>query len=210
MRLNRERLVDAALALVDADGSEALSMRTLAARVDRQVSSLYNHVSGRTDLIELMRARIVADIDVSAFASAASTAHEVPWDAALESWARSYLQAFAAHPNLIRLLATTEIRELSTYQMYDAVIAGLRRGGWPESRTVAVMRTVEAHVLGSALDIIAPGDLITQDSADARFSEIRAALDPRFSQTSTARAAFDLGLTALIDGLRLQLKAEAS
>ncbi|MGO1311447.1 MAG: TetR/AcrR family transcriptional regulator, partial [Brevibacterium aurantiacum] len=112
MRLNRERLVDAALALVDDDGSEALSMRTLAARVDRQVSSLYNHVSGRTELIELMRARIVADIDVAAFASVGTSARAIPWERALEFWARSYLRAFAAHPNLIRLLATTEIRDL--------------------------------------------------------------------------------------------------
>ncbi|WP_193080492.1 TetR/AcrR family transcriptional regulator C-terminal domain-containing protein [Brevibacterium aurantiacum] len=210
MRLNRERLVDAALALVDDDGSEALSMRTLAARVDRQVSSLYNHVSGRTELIELMRARIVADIEVAAFASVGTSARAIPWERALEFWARSYLRAFAAHPNLIRLLATTEIRDLSTYEMYDAVIAGLRRGGWPESRTVAVMRTVEAHVLGSALDIIAPSDLIAQDSADVRFSEIRTALDPRFVETSSATAAFELGLNALIDGLRLQLEAGIS
>ncbi|WP_169252792.1 TetR/AcrR family transcriptional regulator C-terminal domain-containing protein [Brevibacterium sp. 'Marine'] len=220
MRLNRERLVDAALALVDEEGAEALSMRTLAARVDRQVSSLYNHISGRTALIEAMRARIVAEIDVTPFASAEQTAlgttesrqtsESVPWDAALECWARSYLHAFSAHPNLIRLLATTSIGDLSTYRMYDTVVAGLRRGGWPESRTVAVMRTVEAHILGSALDIIAPADLIAQDSADERFASIRAALDPGFAGTSSATAAFEFGLRALIDGLRLQLEAIAS
>lgn len=209
MRLNRDRLVDAALDLVDVEGSEALSMRILAARVDRQVSSLYNHVSGRSELIELMRARIVAEIDVAAFARVDSVECEESWDVALESWARSYLRAFAAHPNLIRLLATTPIGDLSTYQMYDTVVAGLRRGGWPRSRTVAVMRTVEAHVLGSALDIIAPADLISQDSADERFSEIRAALDPRCADTSSATAAFELGLRALVDGLRLQLEAGA-
>ncbi|MGO2810936.1 MAG: TetR/AcrR family transcriptional regulator C-terminal domain-containing protein [Brevibacterium aurantiacum] len=209
MRLNSDRLVDAALDLVDVEGSEALSMRILAARVDRQVSSLYNHVSGRSELIELMRARIVAEIDVAAFARVDSVECEESWDVALESWARSYLRAFAAHPNLIRLLATTSIGDLSTYQMYDTVVAGLRRGGWPQSRTVAVMRTVEAHVLGSALDIIAPADLISQDSADERFSEIRAALDPRCADTSSATAAFELGLRALVDGLRLQLEAGA-
>ncbi|RAD54241.1 TetR family transcriptional regulator, partial [Burkholderia multivorans] len=96
------------------------------------------------DLIEAMRARIVADIDVSAFAavgsaaSAESAAGGVSWDVALELWARSYLRAFAAHPNLIRLLATTSIRDRSTYAMYDVVVAGLRRGGWPESEVIAV------------------------------------------------------------------------
>ena len=206
MRLNRERLVDAAIDLVGDEGAEALSMRTLAARVDRQVSSLYNHVSGRAELIEHMRARIVAKIDVGRFAQARSSAHEVPWDEALESWARSYLRAFAAHPALIRLLATTSIRDVSTYEMYDAVVSGLRRGGWPESQTVAVMRTVEAHVLGSALDILAPDDLLTRDSADERLSAVHAALDPRYAASSSAEAAFELGLSAIIEGLRAQLE----
>lgn len=205
MRLNRQRLVSAALALVNDEGAEALSMRTLAARVDRQVSSLYNHISGRTELIELMRARIVEDIDVTAFAPDPEVV--VPWEIALEQWARSYLRAFAEHPNLIRLLATTSIRDLSTYEMYDAVVAGLCRGGWPESSTVAVMRTVEAHVLGSALDIIAPSDLISPGSAGDRFPAISAALDTRSAASSSASAAFELGLRALLDGLQLQLEA---
>ena len=209
MLLNQDRLIDAALRLVDEEGDEALSMRALAGRGDRQVSSLYNHVSGRSEVIELMRARIVAEIDVSAFASADSSGTGVAWDEALESWARSYLRAFAAHPNLIRLLATTSIRDLSTYEMYDVVIGGLRRGGWPEDATVAVMRTVEAHVLGSALDIVAPSDLITQSSVSERLAEVRAALDPQFNETASATAAFERGLRALISGLKRQL-AEAA
>lgn len=209
MRLNRERLVDAAIELVDDEGAEALSMRTLAERVDRQVSSLYNHISGRTELIEHMRARIVAKIDVGRFAESDSSARDVPWDEALGAWARSYLRAFAAHPALIRLLATTSIRDESTYVMYDAVVSGLRRGGWPESQVVAVMRTVEAHVLGSALDSIAPGDLLTRDSVDERLSAVHAALDPRYAASSSAEAAFELGLRAIIEGLRALLK-EAS
>lgn len=201
MRLNRQRLVQAALDLVDEEGAEALSMRTLAARVDRQVSSLYNHVSGRGELIELLRARIVEDIDVSPFLPG-SDQH---WDAALQSWARSYLRSFAAHPNLIRLLATTSIRDISTYRMYDVVVAGLVRGGWAEDEVVALMRMVEAFVLGAALDIVAPADLLDQESVDPTFGSIRAALDPRHADRFGAEAAFDLGLSSLIDGLRLRL-----
>src|SRR5690349_7546776 len=62
-RLTRHRLVTVALELVDEEGGEALSMRALATRVDRQVSSLYNHVASRDDLIEAIRARVVAEID---------------------------------------------------------------------------------------------------------------------------------------------------
>ncbi|MDF2575483.1 MAG: Transcriptional regulator, TetR family [Agromyces sp.] len=193
--INRDQLVVAALDLVDEEGGDALSMRAVAGRVDRQVSSLYNHVSGRGELIELMRARIVADIDVSAFG-------RKPWDAALESWAKSYLTAFAAHPNLIRLLATTPIHDVSTFVMYDTVVSSLVSSGWPVRDAVAVMRTVEAHVLGSALDIVAPSDMLAQSAVPPELASIREALDPEHAESFGAAPAFRLGLEALLVGLR--------
>lgn len=194
-RLTREQLISAALDLVDKNGADALSMRSLAARVDRQVSSLYNHVQSRADLIEAIRARIVAGIDMSFFADA-------PWDAAMTSWAESYLTAFAAHPNLIPLLATTPIRDASTLRMYEIVVGALRRARWPVRDAVAVMRTVEAHVLGSALDIVAPDDLLAQSSIPVELLALRAALDPALGDSAGAERAFRLGLAALLQGLR--------
>ena len=194
-RVNRQQLVTAALDLIDEEGGEALSMRALAKRVDRQVSSLYNHVASRGDLIEAVRARIVEDIDTGAFGAE-------PWDAALGAWARSYLAAFAAHPNVIGLLATTPIRDASTLQMYDRVIAALLAAGWPVGDAVAVMRTIEAHVLGSALDIVAPADLLEQSSVPTEHAAMRAALDPALGEAFGAARAFEVGLAALLAGLR--------
>jgi AcrR family transcriptional regulator len=201
--VNREQLVTAALAIVDEHGSEALTMRSLAARVHRQVSSLYNHVGSRDELIELVRARIVEDIDTSPF-----DAH--PWDVALEAWARSYLTVFAAHPNLIRILATTPIRDVSTFEIYDVVIGALITGGWPLHEAVAVMRTVEAHVLGSALDLVAPSDMLAQSSVPAELTMVHAALSPEYEESTSAAAAFELGIAALLAGLRTRHAALAA
>ncbi|MFK4731561.1 TetR/AcrR family transcriptional regulator C-terminal domain-containing protein [Agromyces mediolanus] len=200
--VNREQIITAALAIVDEQGSDALTMRTLASRVHRQVSSLYNHVGSRDELIELVRARIVEDIDTSAFAVQ-------PWDVALEAWARSYLRAFAAHPNLIRILATTPIRDISTFEIYDDVIGALIEAGWPMHDAVAVMRTVEAHVLGSALDIVAPSDMLDQASVPAELARVHAALAPEYEASTSAAAAFELGIRALLDGLRTRRAAVA-
>ncbi|WP_405218585.1 TetR/AcrR family transcriptional regulator C-terminal domain-containing protein [Agrococcus sp. Ld7] len=193
--MNRNRIVTAALDLVDEDGAEALSLRAVARRVDRQVSSLYNHISGRGELIELVRGRIVAEIDVSAFG-------RDRWDIALETWASSYLSAFAAHPNLVRLLATTPIRDASTFAMYDAVVSSLVSSGWPRHEAVAVMRTVEAHVLGSALDLVAPDDMLAQHAVPTELASIRTALDPAHAASYSADRAFQLGIEALLTGLR--------
>ena len=170
-------------------------MRALAGRVNRQVSSLYNHVSGRTELIELMRAKVVERIDVEPFA-------RLPWDEALEAWARSYLMAFAQHPHLIRLLATTPIRDESTLVMYNDVVRALTQAGWQAGASIAVLRTVEAHVLGSALDIVAPGNMLDAGAVPEDLRELRAALAVEHQSAGAAEAAFDLGIGALIAGLR--------
>lgn len=204
-KLTLDRLVSAAIALVDEDGAEALSMRTLAKRVDRQASSLYNHVGGRAELIEAMRARIVDRIDVGAFA-------RDTWDVAITLWARSYLAAFAEHPHLIRLLATTPIRDGSTLAMYDVVVGALARGGWGAGESVALMRAVEAFVLGSALDIVAPGNMLDPAAVPPEHVALSAALAPQELQGGQAQVAFDLGLTAIVAGFkdRASLKDGAS
>ena len=46
VRLSRERILDAALELIDAEGLDAMSMRTLAARLGVQAMSLYHQQGG--------------------------------------------------------------------------------------------------------------------------------------------------------------------
>ncbi|GAB3128428.1 TetR/AcrR family transcriptional regulator C-terminal domain-containing protein [Glaciibacter psychrotolerans] len=202
MNLTSRQIAQAALDLIDTFGSEALTMKQLATQLNRRPSSLYNHIAGKDDLIERMRALIVEDIDTSSFATE-------PWDDALVAWARSYLAAFAARPNTIRLLATTPITDLSTLRMYDVVISALIESGWADGEAVAVMRTVEALVLGSALDIIAPDSFLSADVVPPDLATLHRALDPAHAQTSSAEAAFELGLRALFDGLRANRAAHA-
>lgn len=194
MALNPRQIALAALDLVDTHGSEALTMKRLATRLNRRPSSLYNHIDGRIDLIERMRAIIVEDIDVSSFGLKA-------WDEALRDWAYSYLAAFAARPNCIRLLATTPITDPSTLRMYETVVSALTAAGWPDGDAVAVMRTVEAHVLGSALDVVAPDSLLTAEVIPAELSALRRSLESASVERSSAQFAFTLGIPALIVGL---------
>ena len=196
MPLTSRQITVAALDLAEKRGSEALTMRSLAAKLNRRPSSLYNHIGGRDDLIERMRALIVEEIDNAAFATE-------PWDSALISWAHSYLAAFATRPNCIRLLATTPVTDPSTLRMYEMVIEALVRGGWPDGEAIAVVRTVEGHILGSALDLIAPREFVAPGIVPPELKHLRRNLDPVYASLSTARFAFDLGITALVQGLRL-------
>ena len=60
--LTRERLVDAALELVNEEGMEGLSMRALADRLDVKAASLYWHVRDRRELLELLAEAILETV----------------------------------------------------------------------------------------------------------------------------------------------------
>lgn len=50
--LTREKVLHTAMALVDEEGLEGLSMRRLASALDVHAMSLYNHVSNKADLLD--------------------------------------------------------------------------------------------------------------------------------------------------------------
>ena len=60
--LTRERLVEAAIALVNDEGLEELSMRGLADRLEVKAASLYWHVRDRRELVELLAESILDDV----------------------------------------------------------------------------------------------------------------------------------------------------
>jgi AcrR family transcriptional regulator len=62
--LNRDLVVDTAMAIVDEEGLDGLSMRRLADRLGTGPASLYAHVSGRDELLMLLLERAAADIVV--------------------------------------------------------------------------------------------------------------------------------------------------
>jgi len=63
-RLTRDEIVDAAIAVADAEGAEALTMRRIAQVLRSGTMSLYWHVSGKEHLLELMRDMLMAEIEV--------------------------------------------------------------------------------------------------------------------------------------------------
>src|SRR5690606_33607761 len=106
------------------------------------------------DLIAGIRELVSDRIDVSGFGT-------LPWDAAVDRWARSYREAFARHPPTIALLAVRPIAGATrTNRMYDDVCGGLVAAGWPEHEVLTVIVALESFILGAALDHSAPDDML--------------------------------------------------
>ncbi|MET9326005.1 TetR/AcrR family transcriptional regulator C-terminal domain-containing protein [Tsukamurella sp. NPDC003166] len=197
-QLDRASIGAAALELVDEDGS--LSMPALARRLGVQVSSIYHHVEGRAGVIGLVRDLVTADIDATCFDA-------LPWDEALDTWARTYRDAFAAHPSAVRLLATETIGGDQNLAMYTAAAAALLRAGFPVDRVMGIIVGVENFLLGAALDVSAPDEPIhVGDEPGAE--DLRRAVAAAPSGPDRSLQAFDLGRAAMIEGLRALLVAE--
>ena len=75
-----------------------------------------------TSGIEAMRGNLSEHIDASYFES-------LGWRDALLAWARDYLRAFAQHPKIIAVMATTAISDPATLATYEKVVASLVPGG---------------------------------------------------------------------------------
>src|SRR6184192_2683554 len=60
--LTRERLVSAALGLINEEGLDGLSMRALAERLEVKAASLYWHVRDRSELLELLAESILGTV----------------------------------------------------------------------------------------------------------------------------------------------------
>ncbi|MFE7209510.1 TetR/AcrR family transcriptional regulator [Streptomyces sp. NPDC057611] len=207
--LDREVIVRGALDLIDEVGAEGFSIALLARRLRVRPSSLYNHVKGKDDILAGVRELVADPIDAKVFDA-------LPWDEALVSWARLYRAAFAAHPQTISLLATMPVSGAHrTLRMYESVVGGLERGGWPTASVIPVMVGVESFILGSALDLVAPAAMFDPGPDSPQVPRFTAAVHAR-DEVSAARGrpaadlAFEVALAALVDGLRARLAAETA
>ncbi|MDH6120848.1 AcrR family transcriptional regulator [Kitasatospora sp. GAS204A] len=183
--LTRDRIMRAALELVDEEGSDALSSTRIAARLGVKGPSLYNYVAGREAIIDGIRDLIVAEMELNPTIQ--------PWTAALDTWARSYRAALAAHPNAVPLLTSRPTQSLAALQGYANAFAVLRAAGWPEEHLLPLVQSVEYLLIGSALHLDRPLD------AAWTAETLPPGLEPLLNAPADFRErAFETGLAALI------------
>jgi AcrR family transcriptional regulator len=119
--LSEDAVVDAALAILQSDGLEAVTMRRVASALDTGAASLYVYVSGREGLLQAMLDRVTATIEL-----------EVPdpsrWRAQLHSLLRRIHQALVTHPGMATLTLedppTTDVVLRLTENLLGILLAG--------------------------------------------------------------------------------------
>ncbi|MEG2715346.1 MAG: TetR/AcrR family transcriptional regulator, partial [Glutamicibacter sp.] len=146
-KLSTAAIADAALKLVDAHGEFTLPQ--LAKALSVSASSLYNHVSGKDEIIELMRGRAMSAISLPDSVSS-------DWQEIVQQIATSYWESYSRHPRLIPLLTSHTVRDSTTLRVYDALAEAFAMAGFEPKRRLQAITIVDSFVLGSALDAAAP------------------------------------------------------
>jgi AcrR family transcriptional regulator len=199
--LSRERIVDAARALVDAEGLAAVSTRRLAAELGVSGPSLYNHFRTKDQILEAVADSVSAQVDLSMFDAADGRG----WRTALHDWAVSYRAALTLHPNIVPVLAQGPGRRPAGLRLADAVFGAMVDAGWPPAQATSIGALMRYFIMGSALGSFAGGfvdDEAAYDPADYPHLGQAHLLAER--QELIDDRAFETGLHALLEGLATQ------
>jgi AcrR family transcriptional regulator len=139
--LSRSRVVEAAMKLADAEGLDALTMRRVAETLGSTAMSLYRHVPGKDELLDLM-------FD-TAWGETRPTP-KVPWRDGLEFFARQLWGMYRAHPWVVQLGATRRMPGPEAMTRADAALAVVADLGLLAEEMQAVVTTVGQFVDGVA------------------------------------------------------------
>ncbi|AEW99190.1 TetR/AcrR family transcriptional regulator [Streptantibioticus cattleyicolor] len=144
--LSTAAIVSAAVALADAEGLGALSMRRIAERLGFTAMSLYRHVPGKAELIDLMRDAVVGELDLAEPADGG-------WRGALEAWARAHWALHLRHPWLVHSDGSRRVPGPNIVADFDRALAFAERTGLPSAAVVAVVGLVAGFVGGAARQV---------------------------------------------------------
>jgi AcrR family transcriptional regulator len=134
-RLTRAVVVDRALALADAAGLEALTIRKLATELGVTPMALYWHFRGKDELLEGLADRLWSEVDLTLDPSA-------PWEDQLRALLESLLMVLRTHPAAPALLARSNIvNSEAGLNALEVALELLRTAGFSPADASAVARS---------------------------------------------------------------------
>jgi AcrR family transcriptional regulator len=203
--LTRDRILRAALELVDAGGIESLTMRKLGQTLGFEAMSLYNHVANKDDVIDGMLDLVLAESELPAPGT--------DWEASIRQSAISVHAALRRHPwATVQLMAPGRIHHARLRYM-DSLLGRLREGGFSADTTYHAYHVLDGHIFGFALweaahtfsDEDASKMMATfeREITPETYPYLREHGEQHFTEGSHREvSAFEFGLNLILDGLR--------
>jgi AcrR family transcriptional regulator len=203
--LTRERIIEAALRVMDHEGLEAVTMRRIGRELGVEAMSLYNHVEDKDHILEGVTERVMNEFEFPA-----STGD---WAEDARAMSREWRRLLSLHPSVCQLLAERHkpLDGLATYRAMDSALGVLRRAGLSVRDAAQAFNALGGYIFGFVM--MEQGLMLGNDDDHAQQHEL--AIDalqgsglvnvmacfPHFADCTTDQQ-FDFGLDLMIRGIR--------
>ena len=141
-KLTRERVIAAALQIMDEEGLEAVSMRRVGRELGVEAMSLYHHVHDKEDLLLGIREQLLSEfIDPGI---------DGDWELRARRAARSWRQVLRAHPNGIGLISAPKRFAMTPTALRptETALRLLREIGLSEDEAVKAFCALGGFIVG--------------------------------------------------------------
>jgi len=206
-QLTRERVVAEALTVIAKEGVEALTMRTLAARLGVVPGALYHHVRNKEQLQDLVLDGVLAEVDFH-------VDHAQPWTEQIKVLAQRLREVLEQHPGVAGLLKTRDPLGPHSLALAEAFLGPLQAAGFGDRDAGLAFFLLVDYTVGFAVS--SPRTSVNEQRV--RDAEIRSQLHEFFRSLPPERfpalvalgehvwldnrdERFTAGLDVLVDGL---------
>lgn len=156
----KERIVAAALTIVDEEGAEALSLRVLAQRLDSSTATLYRHFSNRAELINH-----VIDHTFREVSAQADELRSLGWEEACRAMATWMFESLRSHPNVAPLLLAQVPTGPNAMALREVALQVLLDAGFSPPVAIRCYATLARFVLGFAIQLNGEDTTDAEDAA---------------------------------------------
>ena len=143
-QLTRERVVAEALAVIAEDGAQALTMRTLAARLGVVPGTLYRHVRNKEQLQDLVLDGVLAEVDGDVDVA-------LPWTEQIKLLAHRLREVLEDHPGVAGLLKTRDPLGPHSLALAEAFLAPLQAAGFADRQAGLAFFLLVDYTVGFAV-----------------------------------------------------------
>ncbi len=140
-KLTRDRVIEAALSIMDSEGLEAVSMRHVAKALGVEAMSLYNHVEDKEAIEDGICELVLSKIDVT---------ESTDWLSDARALARSFRHVLREHPNVMTLMTQRKhpIDSVEGLRPMDTALRLFRRAGLSDHQVAQAYRTFGGFIFG--------------------------------------------------------------
>lgn len=208
-RLDRQRLVLAAIDLADEHGLDGASMRAVAERLQVTPMALYKHIDSRSQLVDLMLDRVLDDIP--------ETSRSNRWVDDVRTRILATRGALLAHPWARDAIESRDHASPNVLAHMDSLMASMFDGGLSPDLVHHAMHALSTRMWGFTRDVLPtpepPEDPNEREEAMEDFAQTYPSIvrmvttSPQAGVACDDGAEFAFALDLLLDGIDMLHKA---